>query len=62
MQSQRKHKARAIDSFESRQADGWAMMLGVSVETLLDAIARVGTQFDAVEAYLRTHRRRRQHH
>jgi Protein of unknown function (DUF3606) len=62
MEIQVKHKAGAIDVFESRQVNAWAMMLGISVETLLGAIAIVGNEVDAVEAYLRTRRIRRQHH
>ena len=62
MQSQAKHTEQVIDVFESWQVNGCAMMLGVSVETLLDAIAIVGNDFNAVEEYLRTRRIYRQHY
>jgi hypothetical protein len=62
MQSQENQKRYVIDVFESWQVTGWATMFGVSVETLLDAINRVGNDVDAVEDYLRFRRARQQHH
>ena len=52
MQSQTSHKPYLIDVSKSWHIGWWATILGVSEDALLDAIALVGNDSDAVEAYL----------
>lgn len=54
MQSQTNHKRFVIDVSRSWHVIWWAALLGVSEDELLDAISLVGTDSDAVEAYLST--------
>jgi hypothetical protein len=62
MQNQTNHKRYVIDVNKTWHVTWWAAKLGVSVETLLDAMSLVGNDSDAVEGYLRVRRAREQHH
>jgi len=62
MQSQTNQKSFLIDVSKSWHVGWWATVLGVSQDTLLDAIALVGNDSDAVEAYLSNRKAREQHH
>jgi len=48
------HKRYVIDVSKAWHVAWWAEKLGVSVETLLDAMERVGVEADAVEQFLLT--------
>jgi hypothetical protein len=52
MQSQANHKRYLIDVSKSWHVAWWAKELGVSENTLLDAIHRVGVEAEAVKGYL----------
>ena len=62
MLSQANHKPYIIDVSKSWHVTWWAAVLGVSEDALLDAVSLVGTNTDAVEAYLNIGRSREQHH
>ncbi len=62
MRSQATHKAQVIDVSKSWQRAWWATVLGVSEDTLLDAVTLVGNESDAVEEYLGIRRGLEQHH
>ena len=62
MGSQTTPRAPAIDVSKSWQRAWWATVLGVSEDTLLDAITLVGNESDAVEEYLGIRRGFEQHH
>jgi hypothetical protein len=51
-----------IDASKPWHVAWWAKELGVSEDSLLEAIHRVGVEADAVEAYIGIRRAREQHH
>jgi Protein of unknown function (DUF3606) len=62
MRSQATLKAQVIDVSKSWQRAWWATVLGVSEDTLLDAVTLVGNESDAVEEYLGIRKGLEQHH
>jgi hypothetical protein len=55
LESHMNHKRYVIDVSKTWHVEWWAEKLGVSVETLLDAVSLVGNASDAVEEYLAIH-------
>ena len=63
MPNQTSHNRRyVIDVSKSWHIAWWATVLGVSEDTLLDAISLVGNESDAVEEYLCNRKTPEQHH
>jgi hypothetical protein len=62
MQSQANHNRYVIDVSKPWHVAWWAKELGVSEDSLLDAIHRVGVEVGAVEAYIGTRSARDQDH
>ena len=55
MHNQTNHKRYMIDVSKSWHIAWWATVLGVSEDTLLDAITLVGNDSESVETYLSVH-------